>query len=189
MYTLPENANTNEKEPSYLGKLDVYIAPVSVFLCWLLLVLNFFLLFLEPTIFLFLIIYYFYFDWDETIYRANLGLGLIVQVSFKTQGIFFHYFSSDSDMEVNFSSNQKTTKLFRMTIFLVLPFQFPVLVLVLVLLKRKKLNIWNIIYRTGACSWWIELNHQLLLINIKWYFHHFTKCFLMNTHAFHMFYQ
>lgn len=89
LYTLPENANGNEKEQFYLGKLDVYSALRSVSLCWLLLVFNsfprsdLFLPFLEPAVFfLFLIIYYFCCDWDETIYRINLGLRLIVQVSF-----------------------------------------------------------------------------------------------------------
>ena len=70
---------------------------ISVFLCLLLLVFNvfpyndLFLLpvFLEPAVFfLFLVTYYFCFDWDETIYRTYLGLGLIVQISFKKQ-VFF----------------------------------------------------------------------------------------------------
>lgn len=69
LYRLPGKANTNEKGQCYLGKQDVFkIALTSVILCWLLLVFNFFphndlfLLFLEPTIFLFLVIYYFCFD-------------------------------------------------------------------------------------------------------------------------------
>lgn len=90
---LPENANGNEKEQFHLEKLDVYY---SSDFCVLVSLITFSFLssqqsfhvpvFLEPAVFLFLVTYYFYFDWDETIYRTNLGLGLIVQISFKKQG-------------------------------------------------------------------------------------------------------
>lgn len=58
----------------YFRKLSVHSALISVFFCLLLLVFNFFphsifsllLVVLESTVFfLFLVIYYFCFDWDE----------------------------------------------------------------------------------------------------------------------------
>lgn len=102
LFISSRKANDNGKE-FYLEKLDVYMVLISVFLCWLLLVFYFlpyndlFLLpvFLEPAVFfLSLVTYYFYFDWDETIYRTDLGLGLIVQVSLKSRVFFFLSFQS-----------------------------------------------------------------------------------------------